>query len=408
MTDTVRTARMLAGLLRDTELDEGAGRANGRNLFRAAVVLRRRGRVRRRVAGAGALFLAAATFVGGWWMADLGESGSGAAGALASATLVTPADSTAQLQLADGARVELRPDSRLRLDESDGQVQANLASGAVVVDSPELSSRSWTLQAGPFVVRTEEGGKLAVAWAQGSGRLAVDLYEGEIEVQGPMEGGQLELRPGQRLRVDATNGRLSLTPLIEAEPLLASAQPLQARAAPAAAASALLPETTSGASAAAGGPRVSWNALVGKGDFDAVLRAAEARGVQACLSSCSSDDLYALSLAARYAGRAAVAQRGWRALRSRYAGSSRAAEAAFFLGRAAEGAGRHAQARRWYDTYLSEAPGGRYAAAALGGKMLATAGSSGKAAAAPIARAYLERYPNGVHADGARRILDSQ
>jgi TolA-binding protein len=346
---------------------------------------------------------------GGWWGAELWSGGAASTAVLARATLVTPAQSFAHFELSDGTRVELRPDSRLRLDESDGEVRATLDSGAVVVEAPVGTSRRWAMEAGPFSVRAEEGGKLAVAWAQGSGTLSVDLYEGAVEVGGPMDGGRYELRPGQRLRADATSGRLSLAPLIEAESLLASAQPLPASAGPAAATSAP-PAAGSGsvASAPSGGPLVSWSALVGKGDFEAVLRAAQTRGIGACLSACSIDDLYALSLAARYAGHAAVAQRGWRALRSRFAGSARAADAAFFLGREAEGAGRHAEALRWYDAYLSEAPGGRYAAAALGGKMLATAGSAGQAAAKPIARAYLERYPKGVHADGARRILETQ
>jgi len=117
------------------------------------------------------------------------------------------------------------------------------------------------------------------------------------------------------------------------------------------------------------------------------------------------DDLYALALAARYSGRSGLASQGWNALRSRFPGSGRGAEGAFFLARQAQGAGRHAEALRWYNAYLSEAPGGRYAADALGGKMMATARSSGKAAAKPIARAYLELYPKGVHADGARGIL---
>jgi len=406
MNERDRTAQALAQLLQseEPEVTAAAGDLTGRHLVRAAVVLRHRNRGRRRTLAVGALTLAGALFVGGWLSSDLRGGAVDLSAALSGATLVAPPDSTARLELADGARVELSPDSRIQLGETSDAITARLASGTAGIVTSDETNRRWDIQAGRFNVSADPGGKLAVAWSEGSGSLLVDLYEGEAEVRGPMEGDEVDLHPGQRLRVDAASGRLSLTPLIDAE-LVASVKPslpVEDREAPAAAVPSSPSPTTN---VPAGGVSVSWSKLVSKGDFDAVLAAAERRGVPACLRSCSMDDLYALALAARYSGRSGLASQGWNALRSRFPGSGRGAEGAFFLARQAQGAGRHAEALRWYNAYLSEAPGGRYAADALGGKMMATARSSGKAAAKPIARAYLELYPKGVHADGARGIL---
>jgi TolA-binding protein len=410
MSETEKTAQALAQLLQreEPEVTAAAGDLTGRHLVRAAVVLRHRNRGRRRAVGVGALALAGALFVGGWLSSGFQGGGVDLSAALSGATLVAPPDSTARLELADGARVELRPDSRLELGETSQAITARLASGTAGIVTSDETDRPWNIQAGRFNVTADPGGKLAVAWSEGSGSLLVDLYEGDAEVRGPMDGEKVDLHPGQRLRVDEASGQLSLTPLIEAELLVASAKPappVHDRAAPAA---AVPSGPTATANVPATGTTVSWSKLVSKGDFDAVLAAAERRGVAACMSSCSLDDLYALALAARYSGRSGLASQGWTTLRSRFPGSGRGSEGAFFLARQAQGAGRHAEALRWYNAYLSEAPGGRYSADALGGKMMATARSSGKAAAKPIARAYLELYPKGVHADGARGILSSR
>jgi len=407
MNESEKTAQALAHLLQreEGEVTAVAGDLTGRHLVRAAVVLRHRNRGRRRALAVGALTLAGALFVGGWLSSDLRGGPVDLSAALSGATLVAPPDSTARLELADGARVELSPDSRIQLGETSEAITARLASGTAGIVTSDDTDRPWDIQAGRFNVSADPGGKLAVVWSEGSGSLLVDLYEGEAEVRGPMEGDEVDLHPGQRLRVDEASGQLSLTPLIEAELLAKSAKPtppVDDRAAPAAATPSSPSPTANGPAA---GTSVSWSKLVSKGDFDAVLTAAERRGVQACLSSCSMDDLYALALAARYSGRTGLASQGWRSLRTRFPGSGRGAEGAFFLARQAQGAGRHAEALRWYNAYLSEAPGGRYAADALGGKMMATARSSGKAAAKSIARAYLELHPKGVHADGARGIL---
>jgi hypothetical protein len=149
----------------------------------------------------------------------------------------------------------------------------------------------------------------------------------------------------------------------------------------------------------------SWAHLVSAGKFAAVIAAAERRGFATCLASCSREDLRALADATRLGGRPELSERALLAQRSRFAGSSDAASAAFLLGRSAEARG-DAQASAWYDRYLTEAPRGRFASDALGRKMTFTAARDAKAGAA-LAQQYLARFPEGTYAAHARGLLEA-
>ena len=153
--------------------------------------------------------------------------------------------------------------------------------------------------------------------------------------------------------------------------------------------------------------RDSWQSLVSHGRFKSVVEAAESRGVESCLSSCSLGDVRALADAARYTGRSELAERSLLAIRQRASAGSQRSAAAFLLGRSSESRGQVSSASTWYDTYLSESPSGEFAADALAGKMRITVRMQGTAAARPLAMQYLQRYPNGVHADSARKIVGS-
>ena len=151
----------------------------------------------------------------------------------------------------------------------------------------------------------------------------------------------------------------------------------------------------------------SWQSLVSRGRFQSVVEAAEARGVDSCLSACSLGDVRALADAARYTGRFDVAEKSLLAIRQRASAGGQRSAAAFLLGRTSESRGQMSVASTWYDTYLSESPNGEFAADALAGKMRVTVRTQGTAAARPLAMQYLQRYPNGVHADTARKIAGS-
>jgi len=136
-----------------------------------------------------------------------------------------------------------------------------------------------------------------------------------------------------------------------------------------------------------------------------VIAAAEARGLDATLSSAALEDLAALADSARYARRISLAKRVLLAERKRFPASRAARDAAFFLARLAEDEG--GGALDWYDRYLSESPRGTYAPQALGRKMLLVHAQQGAAAARPLAAEYLERHPSGPYAASARKIADA-
>jgi TolA-binding protein len=148
----------------------------------------------------------------------------------------------------------------------------------------------------------------------------------------------------------------------------------------------------------------SWQTLVSRGQFQAVVAAAEARGIDACLQSCGVSDVRALADAARYTGHSSIAEQSLLAIRQRAPAGNQRSAAAFLLGRTSESGGQAASANGWYDNYLAESPNGEFAADALAGKMRVTVQTQGNAAARPLAMQYLQRYPNGVHADIARKI----
>ena len=148
----------------------------------------------------------------------------------------------------------------------------------------------------------------------------------------------------------------------------------------------------------------SWPAALSAGDFDSILEEAE-RDIGHTLASRSTEDLAALSDAARYRRHDDVARRALLAQRRRFPSSPRAADAAFQLGRLDEKNGRGpAPALAWYERYLDEAPRGTYAAEALGRKMIAVEELHGAGAARSVAEQYLRRFPRGSYAGAARAL----
>jgi hypothetical protein len=141
-----------------------------------------------------------------------------------------------------------------------------------------------------------------------------------------------------------------------------------------------------------------------RGDFEAVVAAAERRGIDAVLARGSRAELAALADAARYTRRARLAGRVLGAERTRFPDSAEGREASFFLGALAEDGGDRADAVSWYGRYLREDAAGTYAAQALGRRMLIES-RGGSPAASIDAEEYLHRFPSGSYADAARLIL---
>ena len=244
------------------------------------------------------------------------------------------------------------------------------------------------------------------------------LDEGAVELKSPLGQGPFRVRKGQKfhaslltrtVRMEDGNALTAMvSPSAEAPESPVASDQESSSDAPTATAEELgtSPNANSpGAPVKTTGARHdSWQGLVSHGRFQSVVDAAQARGIDNCLSTCSLGDVRALADAARYTGRSDLAERSLLAIRQRASGGSQRSAAAFLLGRTSESRGQVSSASTWYDTYLAESPSGEFAADALAGRMRVTVRTQGTAAARPLAMQYLQRYPNGVHADTARKI----
>jgi len=248
-----------------------------------------------------------------------------------------------------------------------------------------------------------------------SERFELRLRHGRVVVSGPVSGGDVALRAGQRLVVSLARAETVITEdhaedgLVEANGSPAAPTPFGSQSSSTAA------DTPAGANpstvpappavAKVGGER-RWADELASGHWDRILESVERAGVQATLDSASSEDLFALANAARYRRRADLARAALLAQRRRFPGSPRALDAVFLLGRVEESrsSGR-ARAIVWYDDYLARAPAGAYAAEALGRKMTLTSELGGPVQARPIAEEYLRRFPKGSYAGSARALL---
>jgi len=343
-----------------------------------------------------------------------------------------PATTPVTVAFADGSSIEGAPGSRLRVDETRAAgARVLVERGHAKVHVAHRTGSAWNFVAGPFDVRVT-GTRFDLSWDPSGEAVELRLYEGSVEVRGPLAEAPIAVRAGQRFRADLGTRSMTVND-VAAEVATAVALPRAAEttngdepkapapARPASSGDAAAPATTAanGDAASPGAttelaparpgvlPSSSepWSALVARGQFETVVAKAGERGTHDCEASCSAADLRALADAARYTGRSAMAEGALKALRGRFGSSKEGRAAAFLLGRLAEARGSMSEAGRWYDTYLGDLPGGDLAAEALAGKMRTVMATSGKAAAEPVARKYLSLYPNGVHAQTARGIV---
>jgi hypothetical protein len=340
------------------------------------------------------------------WQVDGAESGG---------TYVSPVQKDAMIRFSEGTEFTVQRGSRLRVaDATKKTVKAVLEVGASRVRMGRGSEVSFQIEAGPFAVVPNAVASLMVEWLADE-LLRVSIFEGETSVRGTPS--PLELRAGQQVSANARDGTVEVRPLSALPAVLGSAAPALHGDPPAASAAGPAPlapandepfvPVPSAAPSAERSRRPSWSDSVAAGDYAGVLRDAERRGIAEVLSEGSLADLVAMADAARLSGRVELGKRALLAERSRFAKSSAARDAAFFLGRLADDQ-EHAPAGAigWYDTYLSEAPRGHFAAEAFGRKMVAISRQSGRAAARTTALEYLRRFPTGPHAAVARDLAE--
>jgi TolA-binding protein len=324
----------------------------------------------------------------------------------------------AEITFSDGTQVRADPGTRLRIGEpqSDGArifIERGVANAHVV----HRQHSNWLFAAGPFEVRVT-GTKLTISWDPVKEELDLTLHEGSVEVRSPIGQGPISVRAGERFFAKAeASKRWTGQILSSASTSAAGAKSVAAE--PGAnifesqesrRAAQVQPHDSPAASAGVARGRAqtphrdSWQSLVMRGEFEAVIAAAAAKGSHACLESCPASELRALADAARYTKRFELAEKCLLALRHRFSGSAGSAAAAFLLGRTNELRGRNAQAEHWYELYLAESSDGEFASDALAGCMRVVAALRGKSAARSLALEYLRRYPNGVYASSARGI----
>jgi hypothetical protein len=320
--------------------------------------------------------------------------GSGLESAYVSASQETPVD----LRFSDGSDVIAEAGSRLRVDETySNGARVLLENGGTSNHVAHHKMSNWTFVAGPFEVRVI-GTRFDLHWDPITERIDLRLREGSVEVRSPLADGPIVVRAGQRFRAAMNERSMFVSDADQPEPPRAPEPALHPTdAAPA------VPPSTAAASPKASQKHESWQELLAHGEFESVLASANARGLDACMTSCGAGDLRSLADAARYTGRTDLADKTLLTLRKRFPGTAQSAAAAFFLGRTHQERSP-AAAERWYETYLSESPDGEYAADALAGKMLVIEKRSGAAAAKPLALDYLRRYPQGVQVKTARKI----
>jgi ferric-dicitrate binding protein FerR (iron transport regulator) len=309
------------------------------------------------------------------------------------------------VEFSDGSVFDLEPAGRLRVDSSSATgARLTLLRGKTIAHVVHRSQSSWSVRAGPFEVQVT-GTRFGASWDTTNERLSVELYEGSVQVVGGGLTVPISVRAGQRLEAGNGAGNWLLTSLEGP----ASAHP-STQVDPAAVASERSPAREDMATVVVGSaspgraaaPTAEWPALLGRADFEGIVRQANDFGIERCLTNCSSNELRMLADSARYLGRYALAERCLLALRKRSPGD--ASSAAFLLGRLEE-ARDSEKALSWYEKSLEEAPSGAYAAEALAGKMRLSLRNGGLSAAAPVAAQYLEQFPGGVHAAKAREIV---
>jgi len=295
----------------------------------------------------------------------------------------------------EGTEFILMPGTRSRLravDASGARIAIEQGTASFQVTPAPAADRRWLVDVGPFLV-TVKGTVFTVSWDAATEKFELRLRHGRVTVSGPVTGGEISLRAGQRLSVDLSRGE---TVINDQEPPAAPSE----RPAP-----AVVAKTAAAPTRAVDGER-GWAGALASGQLDRILGEAERAGIKATLDRASSDDLLALADAARYRRRMELARDALLAERRRFPDSPRALDAAFLLGRVEEANDRGlGRAVEWYDEYLTRAPSGTYASEALGRKMTLTSKLAGVSRARPIAEEYLRRFPNGTYAGSARAFL---
>lgn len=310
-------------------------------------------------------------------------------------TWVSGDEASREVAFSDGSRVEVAPESALRigaLDADGAELDLVRGSAHVQVVHRDEATR-WRVRAGPFDVKVV-GTEFDVAWDPAQERFALHLVEGRVIVEGPTVE-RRSVSTGETVTVTLPERRMEVVQLDlpsdeELEDPGVGEPEVEREVTPPA------PRTP---------PRrlrIDWRRLARDGRYGEALAAVNWDRV---LATAPAGELMLLADAARLGGEASRARTALTAIRSRFAGTPHAAHAAFRLGRLDLGAGRPAAAAAWFERALAEDPEGPYAAVAAGRRMQAYDRAGNDIAARRAARAYLQAYEGGAHTEAAHALL---
>lgn len=320
------------------------------------------------------------------------------------ATITAQDGTPLPLRFSDGSVLTFAPEAKARVAElHDNGAELLLDSGRMLVDVRHTGQARWSVAAGPFKVRIT-GTRFAVDWSPAGGKLALEMYEGAVFVEGPSLGQGLALLGGESLAVGlASPAVVTRTRPAPATPAAATPAPLAAGpepsppAAPATAPAAVPPRS-----------RAPWSELAARGRYAEALAAAEREGFSRLLRQLDAPGLLTLGDTARYAGAPARARQAFEALVRRFSRDQRSQDARFALGRLESEAGAPASAARWFERYLDTSRNPPLAEEASGRLVESYERAGDPEAAARAAKSYLARYPHGLRASLARKVLSTR
>jgi TolA-binding protein len=317
-------------------------------------------------------------------------------------TMLSASTTDRNVALADGSRLLLAAQTRVRLKAGERVTRCVLEVGKVQLDVVPQGGREFSVQAGDLLV-TVVGTRFSVSRDPG-GMVEVAVSHGVVRVLVPHRDTKTEVRAGDRLRSDGTEVLLQ-----RATAASASGARSPSSQASAEAAEPLRPRQDAqpapdGPSSGGRAAHADWLSLYRARDYTAALAAARASGIEGLLQSLTAQPLSELADAARLGGDGDLALRVFATLGQRFPSSRQAQDALFLSGRLLASRGQLNGARGQLEAYLARNGRGTYSVEALG-RLLEIYATNKDPRAKAIAQAYLERAPHGPYERLCRTVL---
>jgi transmembrane sensor len=327
--------------------------------------------------------------------------------AIGAGAWIAPSAQGVPLDFSDGSRLLFAPGTRARLNDlTSNGAHVVVEAGGVQASVVHRSGTNYRLSFGPFAVDVT-GTKFDVNWDPTGELLTLELREGSVVVSGCLLGSGRPVMAGETLRAWCKDRRFEVSALGQSEKAraaLVAAPEAPAPTLPSAVPRGEIGRSPAGAAPAPAGP--DWQALARAGRYQEALAAIGIENFAAECERASVVDLGLLADVARFSNRPQKAIQAYTALRRRFPGGARSAQAGFAMARLHfDQLGQYDEAARWFRTYLGEQPRGPFAREALGRLMEAEQRSGQLAQAKETAQRYLDRYPNGPHARLAERLV---